>query len=162
MHDENFAGQWSDRTKLAVARTMPVPFAGAVAAAVGLTQPPFPIARRWRRDETGPFGRSDLAPARAHGTVQLARRRRSVPIEVELAPWDAGVTELVLRPVARAPHRWSGRRRRSWYASAHTAADAFRAQILAAQPSMHGAPHAEASDVAFVATFVVDGNRLAG
>jgi hypothetical protein len=163
MHDESLAEHWSDRTKLAIARTMPVPFAGAVAAVVGLTHPPFPIERRWLRDETGPFGRGDLAPARAHGTLGLeTARRRAVPVEVELAPWATSVTELVLRPVARAPHRWSGRRRRSWYASAHAAADALRRQILDAQPSVSRPTGAYASDDSFVVTFAGDGNRLAG
>ncbi len=127
------ADVWADRSQLAVARTMPVPFAGAVAAAVGLTRPPCAIDRRWRRDTTGPFNRSDLASARSRGRVHTGRR--VVPVEIELAPWADGVTELVIRPDVRAPHRWSGRRRRGWYAAVHPAADALRQQIVAAQPA---------------------------
>jgi hypothetical protein len=133
MHDEGSAWLFTDRTHLSVARTLPVPFAAAVAAAVGLTRPALPIERRWQRDATGPFDRSDIAAARACG--RLVTGRRTVPVEIELAPWADGVTELVLRPDVRAPQRWSGRRRRMWYASAHTAADALRHQLLDAQPA---------------------------
>ena len=123
---------FSNRTQLSVARTLPIPFAAAVAGVVGLTRPPCPIDRRWQRDTTGPFDRSDLASARAHG--RLPTGRRDTPIEIELAPWADGVTELVVRPDVRAPQHWSGRRRRRWYAAAHAAADALRQQIIAAQP----------------------------
>ena len=123
---------FSNRSQLSVARTLPIPFAAAVAGVVGLTRPPCPIDRRWHRDHTGPFDRSDLASARAHG--RLPTGRRTTPIEIELAPWADGVTELVIRPDVRAPQRWSGRRRRRWYASAHAAADALRQQIIAAHP----------------------------
>ena len=133
MHDELFAELFTDRTQLAVTRTMPVPFAAAVAAAVGLTRPALELERRWQRDATGPFDRTDLAPARAHG--RLAVERRAVPVEIELAPWEDGSSELLIRPGVRVPHRWSGRRRRHWYASAHLAADALRQQLLDAQPA---------------------------
>jgi hypothetical protein len=142
---------FSNRSQLAVARTLPIPFAAAVAGVVGLTRPPCPIDRRWQRDATGPFDRSDLASARAHG--RLSTGRRATPIEIELAPWADGVTELVIRPDVRAPHRWSGRRRRRWYASAHAAADALRQQIIAAQPRVR---HRRESDV------IVARRRLAG
>jgi hypothetical protein len=122
----------TDRSQLAVARTVPVPFAAAIAAAVALTRPPCTFDRQWRRDTTGPFDRSDLAAARATGLLQTGRR--AVPIEIELAPWSNGSSELVIRPDVRAPHRWSGRRRRTWYAAAHAAADALRQQLIEAQP----------------------------
>jgi hypothetical protein len=141
MHERTLASDaatdvelFCNRSQLAVARTLPIPFAAAVAAVVGLTRPPCPIDRRWLRDHTGPFDRSDLASARAHG--RLPTGRRDTPIEIELAPWADGVTELVIRPDVRAPQRWSGRRRRRWYASAHAAADALRQQIIAAQPAV--------------------------
>jgi hypothetical protein len=135
MHDDTFAELFADRAQLAVARTLPVPFAASIAAAFGLTGPVLPIERRWQRDETGPFERSDLAAARARG--QLNAGRRSVPVEIELAPWSNHMTELVIRPDVRAPHRWSGRRRRIWYAHAHAAADALRQQLLDAQPAIY-------------------------
>jgi len=134
MHDEHNASLFTDRAQLTVARTLPVPFAAAVAAAVGLTRPPLAIERRWQRDATGPFDRSDLAPARAHGRLDAGRR--VVPVEVELAPWSDTMCELLIRPDVRAPHRWSGRRRRAWYAAAHFAADALRQQLLDAQPAI--------------------------
>ena len=134
MHDEHFAELFTDRTQLTVARTLPIPFAAAVAAAVGLTRPPLVIERRWQRDATGPFDRSDLAPARARGHLDAGRR--VVPVEIELAPWADGRCELLIRPDVRAPQRWSGRRRRAWYASAHFAADALRHQLLDAQPAI--------------------------
>ncbi|MGH8977795.1 MAG: hypothetical protein ACRDV7_06940 [Acidimicrobiia bacterium] len=136
MHDEHyFASRYTDRSQLTVARTLPVPFAAAIAAAVTLTRPPLVLGRRWQRDTTGPFDRSDLAPARAPG--RLLAGRRVVPVEVELAPWSESMCELLIRPDVRAPHRWSGRRRRNWYASAHSAADALRQQLLAAQPAVY-------------------------
>jgi hypothetical protein len=142
MHDETFAELFTDRTQLAVARTMPVPFAGAIAAAVGLARPPFPLYRRWERADTGLFDRSDLAPAQTCGYLKTGRR--TVPVDMELTPWSRGITELVLRPNVRAPHRWSGRRRRMWYAAAHAAADALRQQLVDAQPStQRGAPTQE-------------------
>jgi hypothetical protein len=134
MHDDHFAELFTDRTHLTVARNLPVPFAAAVAAAVGLTRPPLTLERRWQRDPTGPFDRSDLAPARARGRLDAGRR--VVPVEIELAPWADGMCELLIRPDVRAPHRWSGRRRRVWYASAHSAADALRQQLLDAQPAI--------------------------
>jgi hypothetical protein len=132
MHDEHFAERFTDRTQLTVARTLPVPFSAAIAAAVGLTRPPLTVERHWQRDATGPFDRSDLAPARARGRLDAGHR--VVPVEIELAPWTDGMCELLIRPDARAPHRWSGRRRRLWYASAHSAADALRQQLIDAQP----------------------------
>jgi hypothetical protein len=135
MQDETYASLFTNRTQLAVARIMPVPFAAAIAATISMDDAPFSMERRWQRDNTGPFDRSDLAPARTCGHLNTGRR--AVSVEVELAPWAGGVTELVLRPNVRAPHRWSGRRRRTWYASAHAAADALRQRILDAQPATH-------------------------
>ena len=68
---------FSNRSQLSVARTLPIPFAAAVAGVVGLTRPPCPIDRRWQRDSTGPFDRSDLASARAHGRLPTGRRDHS-------------------------------------------------------------------------------------
>jgi hypothetical protein len=152
VHDDSFAEQFADRTQLAIARTLPVPFAAAIAAAVGLAPPVMPIERRWQRDATGPFERSDLAAARACGRLIVGRRR--IPVEIELAPWSEHTTELVVRPDVRAPHRWSGRRRRTWYAHAHAAADALRQQLLDAQPAIYRPRR--------VAERLVERRRLAG
>ena len=128
-------GRLADTGQLAVARTMPVPFTAAIAAACDddVMAAVGPLDALWQRDRTGPFGRSDLAAARTRGTLSVGRRR--VPVDIELAPWSNGATEIVLRPGGRAPHRWSGRRRQRWYEAAHTAADALRHEILAHQPS---------------------------
>ena len=43
---------FSNRSQLSVARTLPIPFAAAVAGVVGLTRPRGPIDRIWKRDDT--------------------------------------------------------------------------------------------------------------
>lgn len=119
MHDETLLTLLSDRANLSVARRVALPMFAAIAAA-----PDY----HWVRDEHGFMNRSDLA------TVRTCTRIGSFAAEIELTPWSATATELVLRPAARAPHRWSGRRRRRWYAAAHTAADALRHDLMAARP----------------------------
>jgi hypothetical protein len=118
MHDDTLLTLLADRANLSVARRVPLPMFAAIAAA-----PQY----HWERDEHGYMNRSDLA------TVRTCTRVGSFDAEIELTPWSATATELVLRPAARAPHRWSGRRRRRWYSAAHTAADALRHDLLAAR-----------------------------
>jgi len=137
--DHHFA----DRSRLSTARTMPVPFTGAIAAACTAPMPAgVQLESRWSRDATGPFGRSDLAPARAQGTLVVGRR--TVAAEFELAPWSDQVTELTIRPAVRAPHRWSARRRRRGYSAAHAAADALRQRLVLAQPAPRRRPRTRA------------------
>ena len=132
MYDDALLALLADRQQLAVARRVPLPFTAVVAAVVSRDTPTgLVLDRHWRRDETGPFGRSDLAPARALGTLDVGRRR--VPIELEVAPWSDTSTEVTLRPAARAADRWSGRRRRRWYPPAHAVVDALR-QMLSPDP----------------------------
>lgn len=119
MHDDTLLTFLADRANLSVARRVPLPVFAAVAAAPEYS---------WVRDEHGYMNRSDLA------TVRTRTRIGSFDADIELTPWSATATELVLRPAARAPHRWSGRRRRRWYSAAHTAADALRHELLAARP----------------------------
>jgi hypothetical protein len=128
-------GLLADTGQLAVARTMPVPFTAAIAAACDddVMAAVGPLDALWQRDRTGPFGRSDLAAARARGALTMGRR--AIPVDIELAPWSNGATEIVLRPSGRATHRWSGRRRQRWYGVAHAAADALRHEILEHQPA---------------------------
>ena len=76
----------------------------------GVTFPPF-----------GLDGASWCAPASVH-----TRRGRSVVrFELEINAWDDGSTELLVRPRARRPYRWSGSRLRQYFSVAHATADAF-------------------------------------
>ena len=61
---------------------------------------------------------------RAHAQL-VGERRRIAHVEIELNPWSPVVTELVLRPSAKHPERWSARRLRNYFARAHEAADHF-------------------------------------
>jgi len=117
VNDDTLITLLTDRAQLAVARRLPVPLMAAVSALDRYT---------WTRDEHGYCNRSDLATVRAQTRVDR------FTAEVELAPWSDQAAELVLRPAARAPHRWGARRRRRWYAHAHTAADALRHQVVTA------------------------------
>jgi hypothetical protein len=133
MYDDALIALLADRQQMAVARRVPLPFTAVVAGLVsrdapaGLVDDQLWLDRHWRRDETGPFGRSDLAPARALGTLRVGRR--CVPVELEVAPWSDASTEVIVRPAARAAHHWSARRRRRWYPPAHAAVDALRKML---------------------------------
>ena len=90
----------------------------------------------------GPFRRIVLDPratwiADASLTMPRgkSRRRRIAAVQVEIGPWSADDTELLLRPLARSPHLWSGRRLRNYFAAAHTAADALTALLLHGEPA---------------------------
>jgi hypothetical protein len=61
---------------------------------------------------------------RAHAQL-LGARRRIARVEIEISPWSTAATELVLRPSAQHPERWSSRRLQSYFAWAHQAADDF-------------------------------------
>jgi len=76
----------------------------------GVTFPPF-----------GLDGASWCAPASVH-----TRRGRSVVrFELEINAWDDGSTELLVRPRAKRPYRWSGSRLRQYFSAAHATADAL-------------------------------------
>jgi len=128
MHKAPYHELLADRGQLSVARTLPIPLMSAIAAVAEASLPELHFEGHWRRDATGPLGRSDLAAARV--PARLAARR-STAVELELAPWSDHECELVVRPAGRAPHRWSARRRARWYADAHALADALRQQLLA-------------------------------
>ena len=49
--------------------------------------------------------------------------RRLAAVEIEISPWSQVDTELLIRPRARHPQRWSGRRLRRYFAQAHRSAD---------------------------------------
>jgi hypothetical protein len=89
----------------------------------------------------GPFRRIVLDPratwiADASLTTPRGKsgRRRIAAVQVEIGPWSAHDTELLLRPVARAPHLWSGHRLRRYFAAAHASADALTALLLHGEP----------------------------
>ena len=66
------------------------------------------------------------SPGSLRADAQLVGpRRRIARVELEISPWSDGATELVLRPSAKHPERWSARRLRSYFVRAHDAADHF-------------------------------------
>ncbi len=92
--------------------------------AFGVTFPPFGVDHA-----------SWCAPAHAS-----TRRGRAVErFDVEINAWDAWSTELLVRPRARHPYRWSGRRMRRYFAVAHATADALTVRI-GARAAVSSAP----------------------
>lgn len=75
-------------------------------------------------------------PAERTATALLQVGRAVEAIELEVGPWSTTATELRLRPVARHPERWSGRRARRYFARAHDTADAVVAWMEAAVPEV--------------------------
>jgi hypothetical protein len=61
----------------------------------------------------------------AQGTLHTNRGQRVARVEVELGAWSDDATVLMLRPVARNPQRWSGRRATRYFELAHEGADAL-------------------------------------
>jgi hypothetical protein len=133
----------TDRASLTVARTIRLPLPLATAAAAGLRSGNDPVRAirlpaggriqlglPLRRDLWHPLGRPDLAPARGIGALYGRANRRLCPVEVELSPWSADVTELALRPAVRSPYGWGNRKLGRWFAQAHDAADTLRTEIL--------------------------------
>jgi hypothetical protein len=54
---------------------------------------------------------------------------------VELGPWALDAIELRLRPLARRPDRWTGRRQLRFFDHAHAAIDELARAIEAATPA---------------------------
>ncbi len=82
---------------------------------------------------SGPFRRVIVDPRAtwiAEAALSTPRGRRVARVEVEVGPWSSTDTELLLRPVARAPHLWSRRRLQRYFAAAHGAADALTILLL--------------------------------
>jgi len=61
----------------------------------------------------------------AQGTLQTSRGQHVARVEVEVGAWSDEATVLTLRPVARNPQRWSGRRATRYFELAHEGADAI-------------------------------------
>jgi hypothetical protein len=83
-----------------------------------------------------PFRRVDTYAEptwRAVGRLLDGRRRSLAAVEIEISAWSSIDTQLLIRPRARRPDRWSGRRARAYFACAHRSADAF-VRLLAAAP----------------------------
>src|SRR5437870_1940959 len=73
-----------------------------------------------RLDE--PFRRVDTYTEpvwRANARLLGAHGRLVAAVEIEISPWSAIDTQMLLRPQARNPNRWSGRRMRRYFAHAH-------------------------------------------
>ena len=67
----------------------------------------------------------------AEGSLHSSRGQRIARVEVEVGAWSNDATVLMLRPVARNPQRWSGRRATRYFELAHEGADAI-ARLAAA------------------------------
>jgi len=61
----------------------------------------------------------------AQGALHTSRGQRIARVEVEVGAWSNDATVLTLRPVARNPQRWSGRRATRYFELAHEGADAL-------------------------------------
>ncbi|HEY5171199.1 MAG TPA: hypothetical protein VIK54_05675, partial [Acidimicrobiia bacterium] len=88
-----------------------------------------------RLDE--PFRRVDTyrEPVwRSHAQLLGAHGRRIAAVEIEISPWSTIDTQLLLRPRARSPYRWSGRRMRRYFAHAHRRVDDVSQLLLSTTP----------------------------
>lgn len=65
----------------------------------------------------------------AAATLQDRRGRRVCRVEVELSSWSHTASEVAVRPAARRPTSWSGRKQRRYFAGAHAAADVLRQEL---------------------------------
>jgi hypothetical protein len=68
---------------------------------------------------------------RSHARLLGTRGRRIAAVEIEISPWSTIDTQLLLRPRAKSPYRWSGRRMRRYFTHAHRRVDDLT-QLLAA------------------------------
>jgi hypothetical protein len=83
-----------------------------------------------------PFG-VDNASWSAPARVSTRRGRTVERFDIEINAWDARSTELLVRPHARHPQRWSGRRMRRYFDVAHATADALACRIGARAAMSH-------------------------
>jgi hypothetical protein len=89
-----------------------------------------------------PFG-VEFASWSAPARVYTRRGGRPVKFELEINAWDGATTELLVRPRARSPYRWSGRRMRRYFAVAHATADSITC-LLRSRATTAEAPFAAA------------------
>jgi hypothetical protein len=97
----------------------------ALERSFGVTFPPFGVEHA-----------SWCVPAR----VSTRRGRTVERFDIEINAWGARSTELLVRPRARHPHRWSGRRMRRYFDVAHATADALTCRIGARAAVSQQAP----------------------
>ncbi len=69
-----------------------------------------------------PFGHAEASWA-APVSARTQRRRAVEEFELELNRWDRSSTELLVRPRAARPDRWTSRRLRRYFRTAHATAD---------------------------------------
>jgi hypothetical protein len=69
-----------------------------------------------------PFG-YDGASWCAPAIVRTRHAWNRIHLEIEINAWDASSTEIVVRPRARRPYQWTGRRMREYFRVAHLTAD---------------------------------------
>lgn len=82
---------------------------------------------------------------RSHARLLGPRGRRIAAVEIEISPWSTIETQLLLRPRAKSPYRWSGRRMRRYFTHAHRRVDDL-AQLLTA--TTHDRDRTRRSDTA--------------
>ena len=76
-----------------------------------------------RRSIVGPWG---IGPPEREALADLRTGRRVAErVVVELGPWARDAAELRVRPAARHPQRWTGRRTMRYFDRAHEAIDAL-------------------------------------
>jgi hypothetical protein len=137
----------NDRAHLGIARTIPISLPEAMHACNELRTGADPVRAitldnggmlllrlPLRADLTWPQRRYDLLPARTNGKLFTRTNRAIAPVEIELSPWSADISELIVRPAVRAPGAWSARRLQRWFTHGHLAADALRATLSVPLP----------------------------
>jgi hypothetical protein len=68
---------------------------------------------------------------RADASLLGARGKRIARVEIELSPWaPCADTELLIRPTASHPERWTGPRARRYFAHAHQSVDGLTTLLL--------------------------------
>src|SRR5207244_827342 len=107
-----------------------------------------------------PFRRVIIDPRAtwiADATLRTPRGRRIAAVQVEIGPWSAARdTELLVRPVARAPHLWSGAHVRRYFDAAHAAADSLTDLLV------HGVPPADDRQLTLDRRSAISGRYSAG
>jgi len=76
----------------------------------------------------------DGASWATRASIRTPRGRVLERVELELNIWDEHASELLVRPCARAPHRWRAHRLRRYFRLAHLAADALTAVLGTSTP----------------------------
>lgn len=99
----------------------------------------FPLGGEGSLQLHGPFevrGRSSPVTWQVRGRL-LGRGPRLVRyarVEIEVTPWSDRACELRVRPVARRPMTWGGRRQERYFAAAHAASDHLLRLLTTAVP----------------------------